>query len=111
MNFYIKLALLLTISFLASCSTLHKIAYDDNDFFSKKEQEIFDDIAMSIDYRRGFDIKYRLNYLYAAGKFKPEEYRSRSNFFVLSLKRHSPEDCFDLYKKSLRNRSYHRLLH
>ncbi len=100
MIFRILPCILTLLIFLPGCSSLSSLSYVENRYYKQKEIEIIDNIALSIDFRRGYDSKIDLNYFYAAGKFSPSEYSSRQNMLVQSLKAYKPEDCLGVYKKA-----------
>jgi len=82
------------------CSTISSWTYKENMYFTAAEKAVIDDVALSIDFRRGYDSNIKLNYMYAAGKFSEKEYRSRENLFVQSLKAYKASECLAVYKKT-----------
>ncbi len=89
----------LLMSTLWSCSTFNSLFYVENKYFTPKERGIVDDLALSIDFRRGYDNKIELNYVYAAGKFSQKEYWSRKHLFVQAIRKYKKSTCLGILKK------------
>ncbi len=98
-----KLILLPILTILTAslwgCSTFNSLFYSENKYFTPEERPIIDDLALSIDFRRGYDDKMELNYVYAAGKFSKGEYMGRRHLFVQTLRKYKKTQCLAVLKK------------